>query len=203
MEVKNKIVIFGGSFNPPLNSHFAIAEQVLNQYEQVDKVIFIPVNKKYEKDSLIENKHRYEMIKRVVEKNDRFEVSDIDMDGNRSLSTIETIEAIQNIYKDKEIYFLIGSDNLKEIHTWNRADELISKYRLLVMERGTDIVEDIIENSALLRKYQGNIEKLEQQIKSNFNSTYVRGQISHYKSVRYLMPDEVYTYIEENNLYRS
>ena len=39
MEVKNKIVIFGGSFNPPLNSHFAIAEQVLNQYEQVDKVI--------------------------------------------------------------------------------------------------------------------------------------------------------------------
>lgn len=203
MKVKNKIVIFGGSFNPPLNSHFAIAEQVLNQYEQVDKIIFIPVNKKYEKDSLIENKHRYEMIKRVVDKNNRFEVSDMDMNGNRSLSTIETIEAIQNIYKDKEIYFLIGSDNLKEIHTWNRADELISKYRLLVMERGTDRVEDIIENSALLRKHQGNIEKLEQQIKSNFNSTYVRGQISQYKSVRYLMPDEVYTYIEENNLYRS
>lgn len=203
MEVKNKIVIFGGSFNPPLNSHFAIAEQVLNQYEQVDKIIFIPVNKKYEKDSLIENKHRYEMIKRVVEKNDRFEVSDIDMDGNRSLSTIETIEAIQNIYKDKEIYFLIGSDNLKEIHTWNRADELISKYRLLVMERGTDRVEDIIENSEFLKEHKGNIVKLEQQIKSNFNSTYVRGQISQDKSVRYLMPDEVYTYIEENNLYRS
>ncbi len=203
MEVKNKIVIFGGSFNPPLNSHFAIAEQVLNQYGQVDKVIFIPVNKKYEKDSLIENKHRYEMIKRVVDKNDRFEVSDMDMNGSRSLSTIETIEGIQKIYEDKEIYFLIGSDNLKEIHTWNRADELISKYKLLVMERDTDRVEDIIENSEFLKEHKGNIVKLEQQIKSNFNSTYVRGQIRHYKSVRYLMPDEVYTYIEENNLYRS
>ena len=203
MEVKNKIVIFGGSFNPPLNSHFAIAEQVLNQYEQVDKVIFIPVNKKYEKDSLIENKHRYEMIKRVVDKNNRFEVSDMDMNGSRSLSTIETIEGIQKIYEDKEIYFLIGSDNLKEINTWNRADELISKYKLLVMERDTDRVEDIIENSEFLKEHKGNIVKLEQQIKSNFNSTYVRGQISHYKSVRYLMPDEVYTYIEENNLYRS
>lgn len=46
---KKSIVIYGGSFNPPLNSHFSIAQQVLNEYEEVDKIVFIPVNKKYSK----------------------------------------------------------------------------------------------------------------------------------------------------------
>ena len=50
MNKKDTVVVFGGSFNPPINSHFCVAEHVLNEYEQVEKVIFIPVNKKYEKD---------------------------------------------------------------------------------------------------------------------------------------------------------
>lgn len=203
MELKSKIVIFGGSFNPPLNSHFAIAQQVLNQYKQVDKIIFVPVNKKYAKDGLIENEHRYEMLKKVVDKNEHFLVSDIDMNCSRSLSTIKTIEKIQAQYEEKEVSFLIGSDNLKQIHTWHRVEELISKYHVIVMERDQDDLEEIIENSELLKKYQKNIEKVEQGIKNNFSSTYVRKQINQNKSVRYLMPDEVYTYIQENKLYRS
>lgn len=49
MKEKNCIVVFGGSFNPPLNSHFLIAQEVLNQYEEVEKIIFVPVNQKYSK----------------------------------------------------------------------------------------------------------------------------------------------------------
>ena len=40
------IVVFGGSFNPPLNSHFSLAEQIISEYENVEKVIFVPVNQK-------------------------------------------------------------------------------------------------------------------------------------------------------------
>ena len=38
MKHKNKLVVYGGSFNPPLNSHFSMAQQVLNQYEDVEKI---------------------------------------------------------------------------------------------------------------------------------------------------------------------
>ena len=75
---KGSIVIFGGSFNPPLNSHFSIAQQVLNQFEEVEKVIFVPINKISKKKGLLDNEHRYNMLKLVIDKTDTFEVSDID-----------------------------------------------------------------------------------------------------------------------------
>lgn len=201
MNIKDTVVIFGGSFNPPINSHFSIAQQVLNEYEQVEKVIFIPVNKKYEKDGLLENEHRYNMLKLVTDKNKNFIVSNIDMNGSRSLYTIETLEEIQKQYKDKNVWFLIGSDNLKELHTWKRAEELVSKYKILVMERNEDKILDIIEKNKLLSCYKENIIKLNEEIRSNFSSTYIRSQIKKHKSVRYLMPEEVYEYIKRNNLY--
>lgn len=203
MKEKNTIVVFGGSFNPPLNSHFSIAEQVLNEYEEVEKIVFIPVSKKYEKDGLEENYHRYNMLKLVIDKNSNFLLSDIDMNENKSLYTIETLEKTQRQFSNKQIWFLIGSDNLKELHTWKRAEELVSNYKILVMERNEDKVEEIIKQNELLNCYKENIEKLNEEIRSNFSSTYVRAQIKKKKSVRYLLPDEVYEYIKENNLYRG
>lgn len=203
MKEKNTIVVFGGSFNPPLNSHFSIAQQVLNQYDEVEKVIFIPVSKKYAKNNLEENTHRYNMLKLVINKNSNFLLSDIDMNDKKSLYTIETLEEIQKQFKNKKIWFLIGSDNLKELHTWKKAEELVSKYKVIVMERDKDKIEEIIKQNELLNRYKGSIEKLKEEIRSNFSSTYIRKQIKNGKSVRYLLPDEVYEYIEENNLYRG
>lgn len=199
--MKKSIVIFGGSFNPPLNSHFSIAQQVLNQFEEVEKIVFIPVNKKYPKDGLLDNEHRYNMLKLVANKNSNFIVSDVDMHEDKSLHTIETLEEMQKQFPDKEMWFLIGSDNLKELYTWNRPEELVSKYKILVMERENDKMEGIIENDELLYKHKENFIKVNEEIRSNYSSTYVRAQIKDGKSVRYLLPDEVYEYILENKLY--
>lgn len=201
--MRNKIVVFGGSFNPPLNSHFSIAQQVLNQFEEVKKVIFIPVNNNYEKSGLIDNRHRYNMIKLVADKNENFEVSDMDMHENRSLYTIETLEKVQQEYPNDEICFLCGSDNLKEINTWELGEKLISKYKIIVMERDTDLIDDIIKKDDLLKCYNENIIRLKEDIKCNFSSTYVRAQLKKGKCVRYLLPDEVFYYIENNKLYRN
>ena len=37
------------------------------------------------------------------------------------------------------LYFTIGTDNLKELSTWWTAEELVSKYKILVIERDEDI----------------------------------------------------------------
>ena len=143
------------------------------------------------------------MLKLVTDKNSKFEISDMDMLREKSLPTIETLEEIQKKFPGRKIWFLTGSDNLKEIDTWDRANELVSKYKILIMERNNDNMEEIIQNNSLLNKYKESFEKLNQNIRSNYNSTYVRGLIKEGKCIRYLMPDEVYEYIEKHKLYRE
>lgn len=199
---KNSIVVFGGSFNPPHNSHFSIAQQVLNEYEQVEKVLFVPVNKKYGKDGLEENTHRYQMLQRVIEKNSQFMLSNIDMMEDHSLYTIEVLSRIQKQFPDKEIWFLIGSDNLREISTWKKPEELVSQYKILVRERDGDVVEEIIKNNELLSQHEENINILKEERGNTISSTYVREMLKQEKSIRYLVPDEVCNYINQNHLYR-
>lgn len=201
MKDKKILAVFGGSFNPPLNSHFSLAQQMVNEYENIEKVIFVPVNSKYEKKGLIENEHRYNMLKLVCDKNENFIVSDIELVQNRQLYTLETLELLQNKYSEYEICFTLGTDNLKEFSTWNEHEKFVSKFKILVLERDEDDMDKIIEKDEFLKNNKYAFIKLKENIRSNISSTFVREKIKRRKSIRYLTPDEVYYYIKENNLY--
>lgn len=203
MENRKSIVIYGGSFNPPHNVHFLIAEQVLKEYQEVEKVVFIPVNNKYPKSGIIENEHRYKMLKRVIDKKEKLELSDLDMHGEKSVLTINVLEQMEKQYKDREMWVLVGSDNLKKIHKWYRSEDLLANYKILVMERDGDSVEKIIEENELLKRNKSNIKKLNQDIKSNLSATYIRSRIREGKSIKDLVPKEVAEYIEQNRLFRG
>lgn len=196
------LAIFGGSFNPPLNSHFSLAQQIVNEYENIEKVIFVPVNSKYEKTGLISNEDRYNMLKLVCDKNDDFIVSDVEINQNRQLYTLETLEILQNKYPENTICFTLGTDNLKEFSTWNNPEKIISKFKILVLERDEDNMDDIIENDTFLKKHKESFIKLKENIRSNISSTFVREKLKRNKSIRYLTPDEVFYYIKKHNLYK-
>lgn len=199
---KKQIVIFGGCFNPPLNSHFSLAEQILNEYSNIEKIVFVPVNSKYQKADLISNEHRYQMLKLVCDKNSKLDVSRIEIDSERPLYTIETLRIFQKEYSEYETAFIIGSDNLKEIDTWQKADELAKDFKIYVLERDKDDVEKIIESNKFLKRNKQAFIKAKENITSNLSSTFVRKKLKNGKSVRYLTPDEVVEYIEKNKLYK-
>lgn len=199
---KKQIVVFGGCFNPPLNSHFSLAEQMVNEYEQIEKIVFVPVNSQYQKIDLISNEHRYQMLKLVCDKNEKFDVSRIEIDSRRQLYTIETLTELQKIYPEYEICFTMGSDNLKELDTWNRARELVKNFQIYVFERDEDNMEEIIDTRVFLKENKQAFRKANNQIKSNLSSTFARERIRNGKSIRYIAPDEVVSYIKENKLYQ-
>lgn len=203
MQDDSVIVVFGGSFNPPLNSHFSLAEQIISEYKNVGKVIFVPVSEKYEKAGLLNDKYRYEMLKCVCDKNEKFEVSDIELRKERQLFTIETLEKLQEKYEDKTIWFTTGSDNLKELNTWEKSDELVKKFKILVLERDDDCLEEIINNNKFLKENEKSFIKVKNNIRSGLSSSFVREKIKEGKSIRYFTPDEVYSYIETNNLFKN
>lgn len=200
--IKKQIVVFGGCFNPPLNSHFSLAEQLIEEYNQIEKIIFMPVNSQYQKVDLIENKHRYEMLKLVCNQNEKFEVSTIEMDYPRQLYTIETLTKLQKQYEKHEICFTMGSDNLKELETWSQAEELIKNFKIYVFERDKDDTEEIIETNKFLKENRQAFIIVKNIIKSSLSSTLVREKIKEGKSIRYLTSDEIVSYIKQNNLYQ-
>ena len=132
---KKQILIFGGSFNPPLNSHFSLAEQVINEYNNIEKIVFVPVNSKYQKVGLISNEHRYQMLKVVCDKNDKSEVSRIEIDNNIPLYTVETLREFQRIYSKYEIAFIIESDNITRNLSSTFVRENIKKGKSILYSR--------------------------------------------------------------------
>ena len=199
---KKQIVMFGGSFNPPLNSHFLLAQQIINEYSEIEKILFMPVNSKYQKADLISNKHRYEMLKLVCDKNEKFEVSKLEIESSRPLYTIETLTKLQKEYLEYEIAFIIGSDNLKQIDTWKTPEKLVQNFKIYVLQRAEDNIEEIIQNNKFLKKYEQAFIKVENKIKTNLSSTFARESIKNGKSIKYLAPEEVISYIEKNKLYK-
>lgn len=199
---KKQIIIFGGCFNPPLNSHFSLAEQMINEFDEIEKIIFVPVNSNYQKIDLIGNEYRYQMLKLVCDKNDKLDVSRMEIDSTRVLYTIETLRKFQKIYPKYEIAFMMGSDNLKEFDTWQKANELIKDFKIYVWERDKDHMEEIIQSSEFLKKNKQAFVKTKNHLTSNLSSTFVREKLKKGKSIRYLTPDEVISYITENKLYQ-
>lgn len=202
MSEKKQIIIFGGAFNPPLNSHFLLAEQIMNEYENAEKIIFVPVNAKYKKsEAILADEHRYNMLKLVCDKNENFEISRLELDSDRPLYTIETLEYFQKQYPDKEIIFATGTDNLKEFDTWEGAKEIMAKFRVLILERDSDNAKDIIASNSFLNTNKDMFIIFKENVRTNLSSTFVREKIRKGKSIRYLTPDEVYEYIKKNKLY--
>jgi nicotinate-nucleotide adenylyltransferase len=195
------VVVYGGSFNPLHNGHVRYAEIVLDKYPQIEKIIFVPVNKTYNKPDLLENGHRFEMLKLVCQKRPEFDAIDVEMQ-DRQLYMFETLKLLKEQYNEYQIWFMIGSDNLKELHTWKYPEELVSKYKILVIEREKDKIEDIIDNDEFLSNNRDAFIKIDKAKQIDISSTEIRNKIKQNKSIKDLVPTEIAEYIEKNNLYR-
>ena len=113
---KKIIAVFGGSFNPPTVAHLNLAKQILEKVENVVKVIFVPVSTKYNKRGLASDEERFDMLKTICNIEKGLEVSSIELESTRQLYTIETLEKIKEQNPENDIYFVLGTDNLKELY---------------------------------------------------------------------------------------
>lgn len=193
---KTGIAVFGGSFNPPTVAHINLAKQVLEEMNEIEKVIFVPVSTKYNKKGLASDEVRLNMLKNICNSQENLEVSDLELKSERQLYTIETLRIIEKQNPGKEIYFIIGTDNLKELETWYNPDELLKNFKIIVLDRGEDNTDGIIEKSEFLKKYKSSFIKLKNIKKVNISSSYIREQLKLGKTVQNWVPEEISAEVE-------
>lgn len=197
-EINKKIIaVFGGAFNPPTNSHLNLAKQILEKNKMVEKIIFVPVNVKYNKNGLASNEARFAMLKEICKNTKGLEVSSIELDSTRQLYTLETLRLIQKKYKNYDICFILGTDNLKTLETWYEADTLLKEFKFLVLERKDDKIEEIIEKNNFLELHKESIIKLSNIDKIDLSSTEIREKVKRGESIENLVPKEILSEVIE------
>lgn len=199
---KKVIAVFGGSFNPPINSHVLLAKQIIEKSNIVEKLIFVPVSTNYQKSKLENDEHRYNMLKLICENEDKLEVSNIELIQDKQLYTIQTLDLLKEQYgKEYEIWFVMGTDNLKEVDTWNSPERLLKEYKIIVLEREDDKLEELIQKNKLLAKYKESLIKIEGIDKIFLSSTMIREKLKNGEEIEKFIDKNVLQYIKENKLY--
>lgn len=198
-----KKAIFGGTFDPIHNGHLHIAYEALYRL-QLDKVVFMPAgNPPHKKDIVVTGAEcRYEMVKRAIEKEKKFEIDDYEVLKDGYSYTFETLEYVNKKEKDTEWYFISGVDCLIEIDSWKNVNRILELCRLVVFNRPGYSMQDIInQKEKIEKKYNKKIIFLDLPL-IDISSSLIRAKIKRSESVSYLVPYEVDNYINSKKLYR-
>lgn len=191
-----KIGIFGGCFNPPHKMHKNIATELV-EYGYLDKVIFVPTGNDYQKQQLIDVEKRYEMLRILIRNIPYLRVSRFETTGGKV--TYQTLNYFKEKYPTDEIYFICGSDNLEELSTWDLYEEILQKYKVLVITRNHDKMSEIIEKYKTYQNHImiGNIE--EQRISSTEIRKWIK--LEKYDILKEYLDEDILNYIREHELY--
>lgn len=151
----NKLIVFGGTFNPLTYAH----DEVINlakKYFNEESVVILPSSdkffytwKNYDNSMILPTKLRIEILKEYSNKNNDL-LSLIEVEG-KTFKTIESIRELKKQYNKNECYFLLGSEKIKEVHTWFLSDELIKESFLVFFKRNNDDIEKELEKSDFIK----------------------------------------------------
>lgn len=109
-------------------------------------------------------------------------VSDVEVNRSGPTYTIDTVEELKKFRSTATWYLILGSDVFAGIDKWHRSAELQSLVEVLVIARDGDGLDiDALPVSA----------------------SQIRSQIQNHESAIKYLPDSVWAYIKERNLYVS
>jgi len=197
--------ILGGTFNPVHMGHLLLARAAAEAYE-LSKVLLIPCASPPHKKApdLAASEHRLAMLRAVAESDLLLDVSDIEINRGGISYAIDTVKQIKEEEPGNELFFVVGSDTLVELHQWRDIYDLLKLCRFVafgrpgVLRRGTLEEEDL----GLRPPWP---ERLLQDARTgrriDISSSEIRYRVAEGMSIRYLVPPEVEMYIAEHGLY--
>ena len=162
-ETERRIVVLGGSFNPPTLAHLHLLLTAVKATGS-QKGIFVPSNNEYVSNKMRRQKpgseilsetERRDMLYAMCRKHDELTVDTCEYGRDKKEKTFETMQAIQKEYPDAVLYFVAGADKLGIIPRWHRSREFLELFRILVVKRESQDPEKMIQGNAFLNKYSG------------------------------------------------
>ncbi len=203
--IREKVVLFGGTFDPVHNGHIIVAEHAA-QHINADRVIFIPARRSPLKSLFpsASGDDRVSMIRLAIAGKSNFEVSSCELTRPDPGYTLDTVLCLGEVFGlEAELFWLIGADVVKDMPRWYRVDELMDRCRLCIMLRGGF---DRPRLDQLERRFgTKRLERLKDAMIATplveVSSSEIRDRIARGEDVSGLIAPDVAEYIAKNGLY--
>ncbi len=190
-----KIGLYFGTFNPIHIGHLIIANHIAENsgLEQIWLVV-TPLNPLKQKKSLLNDYERLHLVVLATEDYPKLRASDIEFKLTQPNYTVHTLTHLEEKFPQHEFSLIMGEDNLNSLHKWKNHEVILKHYPIFVYPRINSEIKSFSVPDAKIIIIDAPIIEL--------SSTYIRAAIKQNKSVRPMLPEKVWKYIDENNLYR-
>lgn len=197
-----RVLIYGGSFNPPHMGHVRSA-QVAEAALRPDRTLLIPASCPPHKSLPADTpagRQRLCMTELAAEAIPHCEVLDIELDRAGPSYTSDTLRQLHDRFPGAELVFLTGTDMLLSIESWHEPDVIMALASLAVFAREDDREAEIKAMAEHLRGRYGAAIYLLPGDPVAVSSTQVRTLLPMRRGRNYL-PENVYDYIIRFRLY--
>lgn len=195
-----RIGLLGGTFNPIHLAHLTMAEQAYKQFS-LDEMWLVPAKiPPHKRDQVFSDTHRLNMLRLAISEHPSLSLHLYEFLKEGVSYTVETLKAFHKMYPDTEFYYLMGEDSLKDFDKWYHPEEISSLATIIVAPRS----EDSDAFLALLtrrRKEYGNAFPVLSMPQIPISSTGIRSGMKDGDSMLSSVPEKVYEYMKEHQLY--
>ncbi|MDQ3459061.1 MAG: nicotinate-nucleotide adenylyltransferase [Deinococcota bacterium] len=188
-----RLGLFGGRFDPPHLGHLLAAQEALEALA-LDEFWFVPAQTPPHKPAVASAEDRFNMTLLATASHPAFRVSRLELGRTGPSYTFDTVMRVREGDPGGKLFFITGADAYAEIETWHRAPELLEAVKMVAVSRPGYAL------SGLPEFYRDKVTLLD-RLKIDISSTEVRRRLSEGRSVRYLVPEPVESYLDKHHLY--
>ncbi|MDD5675300.1 MAG: nicotinate-nucleotide adenylyltransferase [Chitinivibrionales bacterium] len=191
------IGILGGIFDPPHHGHLAAASLAID-FCKLDFAYLVPAGLPPHKIGGVSasRAHRLAMILLALKNQNNIKIWDREIKTGGICYTVDTIARMRQKHPQSLLHFIIGADNLREIHTWKNYREILRHVTLCVVDRPgfSCTIPAHLKSARICR-----IPSPQWGLSSSLLRTYLAQGLS----CRYCIPESVLAYIKKYKLYNG
>ncbi|MGL4942001.1 MAG: nicotinate-nucleotide adenylyltransferase [Thermoguttaceae bacterium] len=198
--------IFGGSFDPIHIGHLILAE-TCREVCRLDRVVFVPTgvspHRQGKSQYHASAAHRVAMVELAIAGNDAFIVNRYEAERQEVSYTAGTLQHFHEIFSQAELFLILGSDMLADLPNWKdpaaicNLATLVTTYRFGFSPPYFDALASFT-TAERLERFRNHVVAMPQL---EVSSTQIRSLIAERRSIRFLTPRAVESYIAHHKLY--